>query len=183
MAVPLNSDLPFFAYGLFKPGQLGFDSLQEHVLEKPISAWMIGDLYERDGVPLFTDGTLEISGALISFKPGHAFPAYQTIAKLEPERQYKWETKTTTGGVRANLLVSKSSEGAHHIDESEWDGRRDPHFHQALELVNSILKNTYGTQKHEIGSAERLFELQMAYLLLWTSIERYTSLRYHLRKR
>jgi len=36
MAEPNNSDLPFFAYGLFKPGQLGFDSLREHVIEEPI---------------------------------------------------------------------------------------------------------------------------------------------------
>lgn len=84
-------------------------------------ARMIGDLYERDGVPLFTDGTLEVSGALITFKPEHASPADKTIARLEPERQYKWETRTIISGIKANVLVSKSSDGAHHIPEETGD--------------------------------------------------------------
>ena len=183
MPLPADPALPLFAYGLFKPGQLGFASLREHITEVVSRAYVPGALFERDGVPLF-DGEqhkVEVCGALISFKSESARTAYERIARLEPEKQYRWETRKTTIGVEANLLVAKSLKGAHQIDDSEWDGRRDPHFNQALNLVESVRSKSDGN--HGMGSVERLLELQMAYMLLWTSIERYTSLRYHLRKK
>ncbi len=181
MKPPNRLDLPFFAYGLFKPGQLGFDGIRELAQEVDLGARMQGVLFERDGVPLLLDSsdgeTGEVAGALVTFHPDGAAAAYQKIAALEPERQYEWGTRRTAGGMEANVLISISSKGAHRIEETDWDGRKDPHFKEALAVVECVLSKG----KYEMGSVERLMELQMAYMLLWTAIERYTSLRYHLR--
>ena len=45
-----------------------------------------------------------------------------------------------------------------------------------MEEVESLLKNNPKLD----NNFKHLFRLQMAYTLLWSSIERYTSLRYHL---
>jgi hypothetical protein len=183
MQPPARLDLPFFAYGLFKPGQLGFDSIREFVREVIPKTKMAGVLYERDGVPLFVDvsgmESGDVAGALLTFDSQNAETAYRRIAAIEPEQQYQWGARRTEGGVEANVLISRSSNGAHRIDDSDWDGHKDPHFGPALRMVeNSLAESMYAD-----GSVERLMELQMAYMLLWTAIERYTSLRYHLRKR
>jgi hypothetical protein len=82
MPLPENPELPFFAYGLFKPGQLGFDVLRDFVEEsKP--EHVLGDLMEKDGVPLFVDGCSKVGGVLLKFASDKAADAYQQIASIE----------------------------------------------------------------------------------------------------
>src|SRR5690606_21531981 len=57
-----------------------------------------------------------------------------------------------------------------------WDGRNDPLFTTALQVVQETLE----TNADFDWNLKPMFRLQMAYLLLWSSIERYASLRYHL---
>jgi len=64
--------------------------------------------------------------------------------------------------------------GSVHADD-EWNGRDDPLFTVALDVVTKLCNRI----ALRVGF-EPLFRLEMAYLLLWTSIERYASLRYHL---
>ena len=45
-------DLPFFAYGLFKPGQLGFLRLRDLVKHSEPDCALQGTLLERDGLPI-----------------------------------------------------------------------------------------------------------------------------------
>jgi hypothetical protein len=49
-------------------------------------------------------------------------------------------------------------------------------FTEALDVVEETLRS----QTFDWRNLKPLFRLQMAYLLLWSSIERYVSLRYHL---
>ena len=57
------------------------------------------------------------------------------------------------------------------------DGWNDPLFTDALDVVEkTLLENS----KKSALDMEAFFSLQMAYLLLWSSIERYVSLRYNL---
>lgn len=183
MPPPSYGDLPFFAYGLFKPGQLGFDSLRPNVLTVDGEEGMDGVLYERDGVPLLVqrpEGSKNrVQGTLITFAPESVGEVYTSIASIEPECVYKWATLTTAKGIKANVLVATSLEGAEEVPGGNWDGRKDPLFNEALDMVESMS----GESPFEMGSVNRLLELQMAYMLLWTAIERYASLRYHLRKK
>ena len=60
--------------------------------------------------------------------------------------------------------------------ESEWSSWNDPLFTDAIDVV----LETLDANKQWKWDTKQAFRVQMAYLLLWNSIERYTSLRYHL---
>jgi hypothetical protein len=176
---PNKTDLPFFAYGIFKPGELGFLRIKEFVDGKPISCTVPGQLWVRDGLPIAhlraTRGS-EISGYLIHFEPGVGFNAYARIAELEPEYQYKWNMKKPNGE-DAWILEGKNPENGEIY--GDWDGQQDPLFGYGLDVIEEIWEINHGVS----GAYDKLFRLEAAYLLLWSAIERYASLRYHLSNR
>ena len=115
MDIPENSLLPFFSYGVFKRGELGylrFKDLVESVIDH---CAISGILHVRDGLPI-----LELSkrraggriyGSLIGFKPRCAGKAYHRILELEPAKQYRWgtiEVDHPSGPANANVLVGIS---------------------------------------------------------------------------
>jgi len=69
MELPEKIDLPFFAYGTFKPGQLGFYRLLDCVEEIEPVCNIRGDLLERDGLPIVDEsGRSDVVGSLIKFR-------------------------------------------------------------------------------------------------------------------
>jgi hypothetical protein len=176
MTGPNDFNLPFFAYGVFRKGELGFLSISELVdkVEEPVS--VKGSLLLRDGLPIINpQGGSSVPGSLITFKKGHQREAYERINRLEPDRQYRWE-ETSTQRIQCNYLVGRSPhKGSVPADEG-WSGKNDPLFTAALEVVQESLK----AHADFDWNLKPMFRLQMAYLLLWPSIERYASLRYHL---
>lgn len=174
-------DLPFFAYGLFKPGQLGFLRLQMFVQHIEPDCVLNGTLRERDGLPIIDkEGRDEVTGSVLIFENQKTREAYESINEIEPSNHYRWEVanvRTGQGREEANVLFGRSPKrGSAPLKESEWDGRKDPFFTSALVVVQETLEQN----KTFEGDLKRLFRLQMAYLLLWSAIERYASLRYHL---
>ena len=177
MEVPANVDLPFFAYGAFRPGELAFHRLKPFVIEaRP--AVVVGQLRIRDGLPIVDPtGSEEVPGILLRFRQGTAESAYRAIVELEPDKQYVWG-ETVVSSLSANVLWGrwpKKGSIVPHPDEP-WNGQRDPLFTSALEVVQETLEQN---ERFE-WDLKPLFRLQMAYLLLWSAIERYLSLRYHL---
>jgi hypothetical protein len=179
MTGPNDFNLLFFAYGVFRKGELGFLSISELVdkVVEPVSAK--GGLLLRDGLPIIDpQGDSSVPGSMITFKEGHQREAYERINRLEPDRQYRWE-ETSTQGIQCNYLVGRSPrKGSVPADEG-WNGKNDPLFPAALEVVQESLK----VHADFDWNLKPMFRLQMAYLLLWSSIERYASLRYHLGNR
>ena len=59
MILPIQLDLPFFSYGLFRPGQIGYGRLQPHVAA------------ESEGVPcwLFRKGLMKPAGKMVISEP------------------------------------------------------------------------------------------------------------------
>lgn len=176
-----RADLPFFAYGLFKPGQLGFLRLRELVVHSELDCALRGALLERDGLPIVDEeGGDEIRGSLIFFDERKVVEAYLSIRELEPDKHYRWgvgDVKANQGIQKANVLFGRRpSKGSSPVKQLDWDGKEDPLFTSALEVVQEI-----GEQNMRLESdLKPLFRLQMAYLLLWSAIERYVSFRYHL---
>ncbi len=84
-----DPSLPFFAYGLFKPGEIAFFQIKDFVQAVvPIS--VPGALLIRDGVVVL-DGTRTkevASGVRVEFRDGAT--AYDAIQQMEPATQYKW---------------------------------------------------------------------------------------------
>ena len=135
-----------------------------------------GELLLRDGLPIIDlQGHGSIKGALLTFLPNRAADAYDSISALEPDKHYRWHDAELQG-VTANVLVGLSPrKGSVHCEDAEWNGWSDPYFTAALDEVEETLKSQVFD-----WDMKPLFRLQMAYLLLWSSIERYVSLRYHL---
>ena len=180
MDLPDDVSLPFFAYGLFRPGQIAYFQIADYVCEIINGSKAKGELRIRDGLPIMdVDGNGTVEGAIISFKEGAAAEAYKRIAGLEPDKQYRWATLTINGAVMNILLGRSPRKGSISLaetDEKDWDGWEDPLFTAALDVVQETIDSNIESK----WDLKPLFRLQMAYLLLWSSIERYVSLRYHL---
>lgn len=181
MNLPDDTSLPFFAYGIFKPGQLCFSRIRD-IVEQTVECTVDGCLKERDGIPLLVLGSnyFSIKGYLIYFRAGKEGEAYDRIVGIEPDEIYRWEC-TRVNDLDANLLVGKrpqrGSSDLEHFDE--WNGRADPYFKQGIEEVEKILKENSSFD----CEFRALLRLQMAYTLLWSAIERYAGFKYHLGKK
>lgn len=179
--LPANIELPFFAYGLFKPGQLCYFRIKDLVKEikdGKVEAF----LKERDGIPLLVkNANFNVKGKLIIFKRGEEINAYKRIIEIEPDEVYKWDVITVNNSWEANVLIGKKvSKGSADLEHfEEWDGSKDPYFTHALVEIQEILKyNSAFDNKYK-----SLFNLQMAYSLLWSALERYAGLKYHFGER
>ncbi len=170
----LDPSLPFFAYGIFKPGEIAFFQIKEFVRDvEEVS--VSGTLRIRDGlVVLDRNQSGEIAdGHRIRFKAGAEIAAYEAISKMEPSAQYKW----TCGNGMNVLAAVKPRNGTRPLYSEAWSGWRDPAFSAALEVVEEALG-----QEFDWNDFRPFYRLQAAYMLLWSSIERYVSLRYGLGK-
>jgi len=175
-----DTSLPFIAYGLFKPGQICFLQIRNFVADaKRIR--VPGKLRLRDGLALYdpNGGGSTIQGCLLRFRSGEEEAAYARILALESERQYHWNV-IPIDGQDANILVGNVlQKGTVPCDEDDYDGWKDPLFNEALDVV----QETFEEARDFDWNLKPLFRLQMAYLLLWASIERYSTLRYGFAKK
>ena len=174
--------LPFFAYGIFKPGQLAYSKIKNRVDEKNIKNIQVNyGMKLRDGVPILINEKskhYQTNGFLITFKKGNEKQAYETISETLLRRLYKWDT-IEIDGKKVNVLFGvKPNKGSNYIEDPNerinFDGKNDPLFSEAIELIEDNLKSEKDRWK-----LKSFFELQMNYMLLWSAIDRYTSLKYN----
>ena len=139
----------------------------------------------RDGLPLFdrASGT-RLSGYLLRWDASKAADAYRVISEFEPEHQYYWgETRLLGPSVLANVLVGRRPrQGSEPCEAASWSSKDDPVFSHGVREVRVVVERE-GHKKFESAPPEsfdwpRFFKLQMAYLLLWSAIERYTALSF-----
>lgn len=188
----------FFTYGIFKPGQLGFLRIKDRVEDRELGT-VSGQLFERNGAALLdTTGTGTVGGFVLLLRDPES--TYCDIEEVEPEAQYEWtqvgvdlQGEYQGKSMKANVLVSatpatpreKEIHDRHpEIDCQWWDGTDDPLFTHALTRIKEVLVDTPEALEDSAPEtlsefeAKHLFDLQMAYQLLWTAIERYLLLRY-----
>lgn len=182
MDPPQDTVLPFFAYGTLKPGQPGYHIIEDIVTESPISAKITGALFEQDGLPIFVEKyDDDVQGYVLKFSDPEE--AYDRIADYENERNYKWDittAETDSQDFEVNVLIATDPvRGQVERIENNWTIGRDPLFTEALDVVEDT-KNTVSEVGSERSELEKFFKLQMAYLLLWSSIERYNAFRFGL---
>lgn len=168
--MPGNPDLPLLDCGLFRPGQPAWFQIREFVQSAPEAASCEGVLRLREGIPILDpDADGVVWGALMIFRDGVAQQAYERIAGMETDRQFRWLTSNS-----CNLLVGKyPAKGSILLDEQEWDSWQDPCFAEALDVVEETARRVESP-----GDFKEFFRLQMAYLLLWSSIERLATFRH-----
>lgn len=182
-----NPDLPFFAYGIFKPGQLAYSRIEKYVDDdKTYGTEIHYKMLLRDGVPLIEDNECEdyiTKGSLIYFKQGTGRDAYEIISNTQLKALYDWR-EIKVDGKKSNVLIGLSTERGIANDNEEiihnFKGEEDPFFYQAIQLIEKNLER----EKKEMhwSSFDDFFTLQMNYMLLWSAIERYASLKYDVSK-
>lgn len=184
LETPSDPSLPFFAYGLFKPGELAYPQIREFVDFKTE-----GELpkahFVRDGLALLhRELTGRTKGSVLQFKTDTCQAAYEKIAAFEPWTQYTWGTakvEMSDGTVLVNVLFGKSPKsGSDHGDamNQPWSGRHDPLFFSGVEVVQETLEKA---GEFSMNLKPTLL-IQSAYLLLFSIIERFASHSCSLRK-
>ena len=183
--------LPFFAYGLFKPGQLAYSRIEKYVdivktdkTPRRIPYKMI----TRDGVPLIEDkenNEYYTMGYLIYFKKGSEKQAYNTISKTRGDALYDWKEIEVDDGDKFNVLVGLHLDRGIPEDEYviyDFRGKNDPLFSYAIRKVGRTVKQLENDDKKFSANIQNFFKIQLDYMLLWSAIERYASLKYDIGK-
>ena len=170
-------DLPFFAYGIFKPGQIAYSKIRD--LDFEMKEASINYLMkQRDGVPILLQKSNErynTKGCLYDFSDGEK--AYRIICQTMSPALYKWGT-IDVEGERANVLFGLNpNSGSVYIEEACdrecFDGSKDPIFKEGIQLIRKNL------DEEDFDWEEGFFKLQMNYMLLWSAIDRYCKLKYN----
>lgn len=179
MELPINTDLPFFAYGIFKRGQISHFQIKEFVKQLMENHTLNGELRIRDGIPIIDIGNFgsTVNGNLIWFHPQSSLQAYQNICSLEPKKYYKWDIAKTQFG-DANILVGVKPNLGSVEDVESWDSWNDSLFTVSFEIIEETIVES---DKDDFLNGKQFLRLQMAYLLLWSCIERFVALRYNFR--
>ena len=184
LALPQDITLPLFAYGSFQPGELCHRRLKPFLALPPTADRVLGTLLVRDGLPLATleSGPYPIEGSVLHFRPDSQRQAYEDIASFEPSELYRWEnTITSDRNVKVNILVVRRPSKGHaeQFEGGRWSHRDDPVFREGLrvvaESVREFAQAPFESSPPKTFDWPRFFRLQMAYLLLWAAIERYTA--------
>jgi hypothetical protein len=197
LGLPRQAGLPLFSYGLLKHDEFFYGTVQPFVKDGgvDVNVKIGGTLYEKDGIPLYVtdysvDGTI---GDVLTFADASA--AYQAISVAMPASLYEWGELTLPDGRQANVLLCASSlrkaDGSVHravlMCSAEWHSINDPLLDSGMAFLKKTFYNKLVNEEYVSGEAQRsiyaeIFEFQMAYALLWSIIERYSTFRYGIGK-
>ena len=169
----LKTDLPFFTYGIFRPGEIPFLIIQDQV--KDIIPFTIkGYLKIRDGIHIYEDHVnTDVHGYLIYFKDGQNEEAYKNIDQFESDKIYEWTTKqyglytfNMLKGIKSNVGSESYIGTIKHLRVKDYKTTNDPYFKDAIDILNSWLlktkENNIKRAHHEW--TEQFFEYQTRYL-------------------
>lgn len=206
LSVPENMNLPFFAYGFFKPNELAYNQIRPYSDGQAEEACVYGRFYEKDGAPILRldnrkNERNKVIGAVIRFIRSKQEMAYKVICDMEPSELYCWESIMVCKNgeeVEVNILVYAGDDtvngavpGAEPMKGyiADWRCREDPLMGEGMNYLrqkyfNVLVESRRGTQNRfptlSENFYENLFQMQMAYVFLWTIIDRYKSLKYGL---
>ena len=176
MDLPSRPELPMFVYGLLKPGMPAFEQIKRYLASDPVNIKVAGALYVRDGLPLLHRGEGDgVDGYLLTWRPDYAEAACQKICEFEPREHYKWVELPTDGQEECNALLDRfpSKGNPEPVKCNSWRLIDDPAFGVGLNAVNEMLKEVSPPNGDPWRS---FFRAQMAYLLLWSIVERLSAL-------
>ena len=175
---PGNTKLPFFAYGIFKPGQLAYPKIMNYVEGEPSAEIVDYEMLYRDGIPLIRseeNENLKTSGYLMKFKGPEA---YEIIGGSQSDKLFMWD-KINVNGTLAYALVGVDpdcgSSSNQYDSVSYYNYRQDSFFKEALELIRDTKKEF---EESDVVNMKDFFKIQMHYMLLWSVIERFCNLTY-----
>lgn len=176
VSLPNRINLPFFAYGIFKPGQIAYSRIAKYEKEPPEMHTIKHKMCLRDGIPFILSDVSEYhssEGFLFEFNEDESELAYKTICESISKKLYYWK-EIDVDGQKANALIGKKpSRSRPQAIDGKFDGSNDPYFKEALELIRDDMG-----EELDFWKMNDYFRLQRNYMLLWSAVERYASLRY-----
>lgn len=174
---------PFFAYGIFKEGQLAHARIKDYV-ERVEPDDIPRKMHIRDGMPVITgedDAAYITKGDKIFFNDKNE-EAYEAISSIQPGNIYKWST-VDIDKEPFNVLITDEIGGTFvNVDKEgkyidEFDGHNDPFFSRVPSFIREELA------KIDYEDEDSVFRIQMLYTLLWSAIDRYCTLKYEVSNR
>lgn len=178
-----NVNLPFFAYGTFKPGQIAYSRIEKYI-KNTSPADCKHKLFLRDGFPFISKDSIvygSTSGFLIEFKRNYKWDAYGIIGEVASDKLYYWEVIDVQGKPANALIGRKPSKSNPIAIGKNFDGSVDPYFKEAIEVIKEGIMEYEEDSKQCRNEHEKMriyFKLLRNYILLWSSVERYIGLRY-----
>jgi hypothetical protein len=177
-----------FDYGLLKPDQPAYDLLKGLVAHTEAATLGTGGLRIRDGLPLLDqDGTMGVSGVLLTFAPGKEKAGYTRVCEVAPRQHYRWDmTDMRVDGRpgRVNVLRGRHPDrGSSEEWFTSWSAGDDPLLRFGLVDVRAAALEHASAAFPTVGGDDaamwhRFYGLMSAYLLLWSAVERFTALAY-----
>lgn len=178
--IPPNLNLPFFAYGSLKTGELGHGLIKHHT--ESIKTLSI------DGYTLaIVDGLAQArkadSNSLIH---GEAFNltqrGYEIVADFEKVPDvYQWEEASSPLG-KVNLVTTSNEIWTRHHEASSWGTEDDLYFASvvpwAKEKMSEINRRWTASRPHIENDPFLFLDLQSLYNTLWTLLERIALFQY-----
>jgi hypothetical protein len=175
---PPDASLPMFVYGALKPGMPAFERIRPFTLAPYQRDQVKGALYVRDGLPLvYLDREGMTQGFLLKWNPGLETEGYRAICEFEPKKHYQWAEIALCSGMTANgLTVRYPGKGnPQPLHSAVWRLSDDPAFGEGLRVVRESVQEL--KREEDTWSAwQKFFRSQMAYLLLWSILERLSAL-------
>ena len=178
---PDDINKPFFAYGVFKEGQIAHSKIKHYVDHIDYDVEVLNcKMMIRDGIPLIApiySDDYDIKGQIIYFNQGDEVDAYNAISATEPKDLYEWGN-ITVEGIEANVLYGVNPDQGAYLYETDngeyidtFDGSQDPFFSEMLDFLEKERDNLKYDDYY-------IFRCQMIYMSLWSAIDRYCTLKY-----
>lgn len=181
-----NMELPFLAYGFFKPRQLAYHLIKGYVFNKPKGVTINYNLNHINGMPILEHNLYEdiwqVDAYIIEFKHGKEPKAYETIGLTKNKLVYKWDV-ISIGGMDVNVLMN-ASDKSFPIYTYKWqnyDWRKDPIYKNTLAYLDiniAKLKKEFNKDSDEVNNFMRFIEVQSLYRTLWSALNRFLTFRY-----
>jgi hypothetical protein len=176
--LPENIDLPFFAYGIFKPNQIAYHVIKDLVESSENKSIDKYHQFLRDGLSfIISDKNFhDLNGYKINFKSEKALEAYFKISNKEPRNLYKWEVIENMNALVATDKIGIDKE--FHGDPDNIIGWNDPYFHIGLEVItqqkfdNENMNYRVNSNWNDKGFFAEMIFVQMKFLLAYSMLER-----------
>lgn len=189
----IDKKLPIFSYGFLKAIQIALELYLES--DKVASVQDYG-LYIKDGLPVaLKENGSDIHGRILKFIPEKSELAYRNIAILTIGGIYAWQEVKDIHGNKMNMLVlskdvienDQNLISLIKVESGMWNIKDDTAFLDIMYFLeskyfNQIL-NPHRSNKMFRSLKDESIALQMAYMQLWSVIERYCSMHYWVDKR
>lgn len=193
--IPKNLDLPFFAYGFFKPHQIAFKKIEKYCHKRKKVEYVKGRIEHVNGMPvLFSSekSRFDVLGYVLKFHNKDKKRAYKAIGYSKHMNIYKWE-EIEINGAHVNTLVSSTpqqlknfhSHGGdmkyiiNEYDEKRgihnYDWRLDPLYDKTISYIRYLMDQNIIDKNNGYS---KLIKSQMLYTSLWTVLDRFLTFKY-----